>query len=144
MKAALVIFNKMTLLDFVGFYDPVTRLGSMGLMPDFEWSICALDQTVTDDRGVKVEASSVCQSLTAYDLLFCARWNWLPFTSDGQNLHRVAPFVSRHKLSRLSLYRCSAAWCRRIPEGQASHHTSECPQGPGSLLSGSNPAADCG
>lgn len=51
MKAALVIFNKMTFLDFVGFYDPMTRVHSMRLMPAFEWRICALDQTVTDDRG---------------------------------------------------------------------------------------------
>lgn len=70
MKAALVIFNKMTLLDFVGFYDPVTRLQSMQLMPDFEWSTCALDQVVTDDRGVKVEATSVDRTLAEYDVLF--------------------------------------------------------------------------
>lgn len=70
MNAALVIFNKMTLLDFVGFYDPVTRLKSMGLLSDFDWTICARDQTATDDRGVRVEATSVGQPLTTYDLLF--------------------------------------------------------------------------
>ncbi len=70
MKAAFIVFNKMTLLDFVGFYDPVTRLQSMRLMPDLEWSICAFDQTVTDDRGVKIEAARVGESLAEYDLLF--------------------------------------------------------------------------
>ncbi|MCC6968379.1 MAG: DJ-1/PfpI family protein [Nitrospira sp.] len=70
MKTALVIFNNMTFLDFVGFYDPVTRLRSMQVMPDFEWTICALDQTVTDDRGVKIEAASVGKPLGEYDLLF--------------------------------------------------------------------------
>lgn len=70
MNAALVGFNKMTCLDFVGFYDPVTRLRSMQLMPDFEWTICALTQTVTDDRGVTIEATGVGEPLAEYDLLF--------------------------------------------------------------------------
>jgi hypothetical protein len=37
MKTAFVIFDRMTSLDFVGFYDPVTRLESMKVMDDFEW-----------------------------------------------------------------------------------------------------------
>lgn len=70
MKVALVVFDKMTALDFVGFYDPVTRLRSMQLMLDFEWTICALTQTVTDDRGVTIEATGVGEPLAEYDLLF--------------------------------------------------------------------------
>ena len=30
MKTAFVIFNGMTALDFVGIYDPLTRLKTMG------------------------------------------------------------------------------------------------------------------
>jgi len=30
MKAAFVVFDRITALDFVGFYDPLTRLKSMG------------------------------------------------------------------------------------------------------------------
>jgi hypothetical protein len=29
MKVAFVVFDRMTALDFIGFYDPVTRLKSM-------------------------------------------------------------------------------------------------------------------
>jgi hypothetical protein len=43
VKAAFVIFNSMTALDFVGVDDPVTRLKSIGLMPD----LC-------DSRGERV------------------------------------------------------------------------------------------
>ncbi len=32
------------MLDFIGVYDPLTRLKSMGLMPEFVWDICAMRQ----------------------------------------------------------------------------------------------------
>jgi transcriptional regulator GlxA family with amidase domain len=72
MKAALIIFDRMTVLDFVGFYDAVTRLKSMNLMPDFEWRICSDKRQVTDDRGagLGVVADSTGESLEGYDLLF--------------------------------------------------------------------------
>ena len=36
MKAAFIVFDRVTSLDFIGFYDPVTRLKSMDIMRDFE------------------------------------------------------------------------------------------------------------
>jgi transcriptional regulator GlxA family with amidase domain len=70
MKAALVIFDRITALDFVGFYDPVTRLKSMNIIEDFEWRICSTTRSVVDDRGLRVEAQAVDQPLGSYDLLF--------------------------------------------------------------------------
>jgi len=70
MKAALVLFDRMTALDFFGFYDPVTRLKSMDIMPDFEWRLCATTRQVTDDRGACMLADAVSESLADYDLLF--------------------------------------------------------------------------
>jgi len=72
MKAALVIFDHMTYLDFVGFYDPLTRLRSMNVLADFEWRICSNRERVTDDRGAGLTllADSVLEPLSAYDLLF--------------------------------------------------------------------------
>ena len=69
MKAAFVIFNRMTALDFIGVYDPVTRLKSMGLMPEFSWDICAFSQQVMDDRGLAFSPGSVGEPLRDYDLL---------------------------------------------------------------------------
>jgi hypothetical protein len=62
VKAAFIIFNRMTALDFVGVYDPLTRLSSMGLMPDFGWDICAYSGGIADDRGLAFTsaASSRC------------------------------------------------------------------------------------
>jgi cyclohexyl-isocyanide hydratase len=70
MKAALIIFEGMTSLDFIGFYDPVTRLKSMGIRPDFEWRICANKREISDDRGLGLVADSVAEPLDGFDLLF--------------------------------------------------------------------------
>ena len=72
MKAALIIFDHMTILDFIGFYDPITRLKSMNVIPDFEWRICSSKRQVTDDRGsgLGIIADSTGEPLEGYDLLF--------------------------------------------------------------------------
>ena len=59
----------MTALDFIGIYDPLSRLKSMKIMPDFEWRICACTPEVVDDRGLRVAADSVNEPLAGYDLL---------------------------------------------------------------------------
>jgi cyclohexyl-isocyanide hydratase len=69
MKLAFVIFDNMTALDFVGLYDPLTRLKSMGFMPELSWDICAYTETVTDDRGLKFVPEKVGQPLDGYDWL---------------------------------------------------------------------------
>jgi len=70
MKIAFVVFDRMTSLDFIGFYDPITRLKSMKIIDDFEWRICATTQHVTDDRGLRIEADAVAELLSSYDILF--------------------------------------------------------------------------
>jgi len=70
MDAALIVFDGMTALDFFGFYDPVTRLRSMGIGPDFEWRLCARTQHISDDRGARFGADSVGDGLGGYDLVF--------------------------------------------------------------------------
>jgi len=69
MKTAFIIFNRMTMMDFIGAYDPLTRLKSMGFMPTFEWDICAITADIADDKGLRVLPSVVGQPLSGYDLL---------------------------------------------------------------------------
>ena len=59
MKAAFIVFDGMTALDFIGFYDPITRLKSMKIIEDFAWNVCAQSAEVTDDRGLKFKADTV-------------------------------------------------------------------------------------
>jgi len=70
MKAAFIVFDRMTSLDFVGFYDPVSRLKSMKIMDDFDWRICSMTQHVVDDRGLRLEADAIGEPLSSYDMLF--------------------------------------------------------------------------
>jgi transcriptional regulator GlxA family with amidase domain len=70
MNAALIVFDNMTALDFVGFYDAVTRLQTMKITPEFEWAICARQPQVRDDRGLTIHADAVDQSLADFDLVY--------------------------------------------------------------------------
>ena len=56
-------------MDFVGIYDPLTRLKSMDILPDFEWKACARTAEVVDDRGLRLVAGSVGESLESYDMV---------------------------------------------------------------------------
>ncbi len=69
MNAAFVIFDQMTALDFVGFYDPLTRLKSMDFMPDFHWQICSFCEDVSDTQDLRFDPDSVGLSLDYFDLL---------------------------------------------------------------------------
>jgi cyclohexyl-isocyanide hydratase len=69
MRAAFVIFDRMTALDFVGVYDPLGRLRTMGVLADFEWKVCAAAATVADDRGLRFLPDLVGESLAPFDLL---------------------------------------------------------------------------
>jgi transcriptional regulator GlxA family with amidase domain len=70
MKAAFVVFDRMTSLDFIGFYDPVTRLKSMNIIDDFEWRLCAMTEQIVDDRGLRIGADAIAEPLSSYDMLF--------------------------------------------------------------------------
>jgi len=48
MQTAFVVFEGLTALDFVGIFDPLSRLSSMRLMPDFQWRICSLVAMISD------------------------------------------------------------------------------------------------
>lgn len=69
MKAAFIVFDRMTSLDFIGFYDPVTRLKSMKIMDDFEWRVCSRTRNVVDDRGLRFEVDAVNERLASFDMI---------------------------------------------------------------------------
>lgn len=69
MEIAFVLFEGMTSLDLIGVYDPLTRLKSMGFLPEMDWDFCALDQEVRDDRGLLYTPDRVEEELEGYDLL---------------------------------------------------------------------------
>lgn len=106
MKAAFAVFDRMTSLDFIGFYDPVTRLKSMKIMDDFEWRICATTQSVVDDRGLRIEADTVAQPLDSFDMLFVPGGFG---TRTLQNDHAFVEWLKTAKSARLKASVCTGA-----------------------------------
>jgi cyclohexyl-isocyanide hydratase len=68
MNVAFVAYDGMTALDFVGAYDPITRLDRMGFR-SLDWDICARSETVTAN-GLLLEADRLEPDLGDYDLVF--------------------------------------------------------------------------
>lgn len=69
MKVGFVIFDRMTALDFIGVYDPLTRLKAVRAVPDLEWDLCAATDRVTDDRGLRFTPTAVGRPLGGYDVI---------------------------------------------------------------------------
>jgi len=69
MRAAIVIFPGLTVLDFIGMYDPLSRIKSMGVDPSFELRIVGTERRIGDGNGVVLEPDSVYLDLRPLDLL---------------------------------------------------------------------------
>jgi transcriptional regulator GlxA family with amidase domain len=69
LKIAFIIYDEMTALDFIGVYDPVTRLKMMRFMPNLEWEICAISDVVVDSTGLRFTPTKVMDSLKDYDMM---------------------------------------------------------------------------
>lgn len=69
MHIAFIIYNGMTLLDFSGIYDPVTRLKSMGFLEDLTFDVCAFSDTVISFEGLVIKPDKVRNDLKEYDLV---------------------------------------------------------------------------
>ena len=67
MKIAFVMYDGMTLLDFAGVYDPVTRLKSMGFLDTLQWDTCARTEKVLSTEGVIIIPDRVENNLAEYD-----------------------------------------------------------------------------
>jgi cyclohexyl-isocyanide hydratase len=88
MKIAFLIFDRMTGLDFLGVYDPVTRLKTMGFKKDLHWDIRSFTKTVMDDSGLIFKPTHVGGSLRGYDLLI------IPGGFGTRKLRRNKAFVN--------------------------------------------------
>ena len=69
MKIAFIIDEKMTTMGFMGVFDPITRLKTMGFRNDIEWDICAFTEQVTDTTGtLTITPTKVRPNLGDYDM----------------------------------------------------------------------------
>ncbi len=69
MRIAFVVYEGMTSLDFIGVYDPLTRLKTMGFLPDLEWEVCSWKAEVRDGTGLRFTPTWVGKPLGSFDML---------------------------------------------------------------------------
>jgi transcriptional regulator GlxA family with amidase domain len=69
MKIAYIIFNKITWLDLIGIYDPLSRLQSMGYLPQLSWDICSFTSSAADNFGLEIVPDKTQNSLAGYDVI---------------------------------------------------------------------------
>ncbi|MBB6733949.1 DJ-1/PfpI family protein [Cohnella zeiphila] len=70
MKIGFVLFDGLTFLDFVGFYDVINRLNLFEDTKGTTWELCGPAPEVTDERGLTVKVDKIKPDLSAYDLIF--------------------------------------------------------------------------
>ena len=69
MRIAYIIFDGITWLDFIGVYDPISRLKSLNYMPNLTWDICSFTNSVSDNFGLEIKPTKICETLTDYDAI---------------------------------------------------------------------------
>ncbi|MDQ0060082.1 DJ-1/PfpI family protein [Paenibacillus harenae] len=70
MKIALVVFNGITFLDLIGFYDVIYRLNLFEHTKGTTWDFCGLQDEITDELGLAIKVNKVKPDLSEYDMLF--------------------------------------------------------------------------
>ena len=69
MKIAYILFDRITLLDFIGIYDPISRMKSKNFLPGLEWHLCSNKEVVTDGFGLQMKMDKVLPDLSGYDMI---------------------------------------------------------------------------
>ena len=69
MKIAYILFDEITLLDFIGIYDPISRMKSQGFIQNLEWDLCGITNSIRDSFGLKIEMDKVKPNLSDYQMV---------------------------------------------------------------------------
>jgi len=70
MKVGFILFDQLTALDFIGFYDGITRLKTLGFKKDLTWDLCALSNEISDNHEITFKIDKVSPALSRYGLIF--------------------------------------------------------------------------
>ncbi|MCU6794958.1 DJ-1/PfpI family protein [Paenibacillus sp. WQ 127069] len=101
MKMAYILFDKMTTLDFVGFYEAVSWLSILKAKEGVTWDLCSNKEEITDDRGMTIKIKHVNPDLSDYDLIF------IPGGMPTRELQYDTEFVSWIQSARDVQYKVS-------------------------------------
>jgi len=101
MKIAYIIFNGITWLDFIGVYDPISRLKSMKYLPDLSWDICSNTNVVTDNFELEIRPNKIQNTLADYDVVI------IPGGHGTRELQQNTDFINWIKTSEKVRYKIS-------------------------------------
>ena len=134
MKTAFVIFDRMTALDLIGVYDPLTRLKSMNFVTEFNWQICAFTEEVFDDRGLRFVPDTVADSLGAYDIIVVPGGFGTRALQHDKAFTQWFTFGCPGDIKDVCLHRRASFGFGRIPGGKTRHNASNRLRGIEALL----------
>lgn len=69
MNIAYILFDGITLLDFIGIYDPISRMQSKGFMPDLSWDLCGVSDSIQDSFGLSIAIEKIKPDLSDYHMI---------------------------------------------------------------------------
>jgi len=69
-RVAFLVFPRLTVLDFIGAYDALRRIASMGIDPEVTHRVIGTEAEVVDDSGLVLKPDSVYEDLREFDLLY--------------------------------------------------------------------------
>lgn len=69
-RIAFLVFPRLTLLDFVGAYDALRRVQTMGVDPEVTHRVIGTEAEIVDDSGLRLRPDGVRESLAPFDLLY--------------------------------------------------------------------------
>lgn len=124
LKIAFVLFDGVTFLDFVGFYDVIYNLNQFESSKGVTWDICGLTEEITDELGMKVKVQKIRPHLADYDMVF------IPGGLGTRKLRFDETFVSwlreaqdvKYKVSVCTIVTLGSS---RRPAGQKSNNASK-------------------
>ncbi len=67
IRIAFVLYDGVTLLDFAGVYDPVTRLKTMGFVKELVYDVCAQKERIRSFEGIGLLPDTINGDLSSYD-----------------------------------------------------------------------------
>ena len=69
MNIAYILFDEITLLDFIGFYDPIKNIKTKGFKENLNWDLCATKKSIKDSFGLEVLVDKIKPDLSDYDMI---------------------------------------------------------------------------
>ncbi|AXT53908.1 DJ-1/PfpI family protein [Aquimarina sp. BL5] len=69
MRIAYILFDEITLLDFIGIYDPIKNIKTKKHIEHLDWDLCATNTTIKDSFGLEIVVDKIKPDLSDYDMV---------------------------------------------------------------------------